>query len=140
MAFNGILPLTSFVKIRRRVQKLKFTHTHTHTHDFTKGLLHSRRPTTVVLRIESRLRCFGIRNLNLKPATTGYYHNDLVNISTVPIVKITEQLRNFWVSFMRSAGRNGETPTGISLSLQIVIRCTHWPLFAMQRSKVRHLC
>ena len=29
---------------------------------------------------------------------------------------------------MHSAGRNGEKPTGKSHSLQIVERCTHWPL------------
>jgi len=53
---------------------------------------------------------------------------DLVNTSTVPTVQTIEQLRNFWVSFMQFAGRNGEKPTGKSHSLQIVVRCTHWPL------------
>jgi len=73
MAFNGVLPITSFEKIRRRVQKFKFTnmharahthaharaHTHTHTHTLKHGILNSHRPTTVVLGIKSRLKMFG---------------------------------------------------------------------------------
>jgi hypothetical protein len=66
----------------------------------------------------------GRRNLDIKPTTTGYYHIDLVDTSTVSVVKITEQHRNFWISFMRSTGRNGEKPTGKPHSLQIVARCT----------------
>ena len=55
----------------------------------------------------------------------------------MPIVKITEQLRNFWVSFMRSAGRNGKKPTGKSHSLQTAVRGTHWPLQCDAKAGIR---
>ena len=99
MASNGSLSVTSFAKIRRKVQKLKFTYKrarlHTHTHTHTHWLLYSRRPTAVVLAIECMLKMFA--NKQSQPQA---YHNrllshDLVNTSTAPIVKL---LNNFVIS------------------------------------------